>query len=248
MTPPRPPSLTSKKQALLMTGCYEIFYLTLSFCLAERFGQWSVEGEILRSILRLFSIAVLLYYFLRCFHQTPTPKTTKGRSPRQLLFFIIIVLLLGFALIDSNADGETLSWQLTFAVSGLLAGIREELLYRGILQRSLQNKYGAVWALSFSGTLFTLSHWQSLYHLQIYTLIMITLAGVIFSSLFIFFGNVFVNVLVHGFYDALLSVKITPYMLHPQIAIFVLFLIAMLSLLLIKPELKRRENSSITCK
>ena len=149
------------KKVILFTAILEISYLTLSFIIAQIYGQWSYEGEIIRTGLRVISVIFYSYYYQKYFYNTTHSFQAKKILTPQ--FIAAILLLILFAVIYTNAENETGMWQLVFAISGITAGLREELFYRGIVQYSLQMKYGYKIALLTATLLFTLSHVQYIY-------------------------------------------------------------------------------------
>jgi membrane protease YdiL (CAAX protease family) len=224
------------KRIILYAVTLEIIYLALSFALAQIFGQWSVIGELIRTGLRVISIVFLGYFYQKHFYneQQNTVKTTKLLTPE---FNVAIVLFICLALVCTNAENESLWWQFVFVISGFTAGLREELFYRGIVQNTLQNKFDYKTALSLSTLIFTLSHVQYLYYGQIKGLILIAIAGVIFGSIFIYTGSIVITAIVHGLYDAVLSVNISPIKLSNGAVIPIMLLIMVVFLTIISKKL-----------
>jgi membrane protease YdiL (CAAX protease family) len=97
-------------------------------------------------------------------------------------------------LIDFQSVGELL---LGIIVIAVIPGIGEEWLFRGFLQKRLQQLFGnphaAVWvaAIIFSA-----------FHLQFYGFVPRTILGAVFGYLFIFTGNLAVPMLAHFFNNA----------------------------------------------
>jgi membrane protease YdiL (CAAX protease family) len=229
------------KKALLFTALLEILYLSLSFALAQSYGQWSYEGEIIRTVLRLISILGFIYFYRKYFYKANSPFKPKERVTPQ--FISSIALLILFAIVYTNAENEPLTWQLVFALSGITAGFREELFYRGIVQNSLQKKYHYRTALLVSCVLFTLSHIQYIYHGQTMAVMLISLAGIIFGSIFIYTKSIVFVGAVHSLYDALLSVNISPVRLNNEAGLPVLLLITLLFLMVISKKMVTAEQT-----
>jgi membrane protease YdiL (CAAX protease family) len=223
------------KRIILFAAILEISYLLLSFALAEIYGQWSIIGEIIRMGLRIISIVVYGYYYQQFFYTAGQSFKTKAVFTPP--FVAIILLFLLFAVTYSNAENETLWWQFIFVVSGITAGLREELFYRGIVQQSFQKKYDNKTALALATLLFTLSHIQYIYYGQIKGLMLIAMAGVIFGSIFIYTGSIVFTAAIHGLYDAILSVNIMPFRLSNGSVLPILFLIMTAFLLIISKKL-----------
>ncbi len=217
---------------ILYAAVLEAAYLTLSFGLAQHYGQWSYEGEMIRTGLRVISIIIYSYYYKRYFYsgqQSFNPKATL--TPQ---FVAAVSLLLVFAIIYTNAEKETILWQIVFAVSGMIAGLREELFYRGIIQNTLQKNYSYKIALVTTTVIFVSSHIQYIYYGQLYGLLFIACAGIIFGSIFIMTGSVALTAGIHGLYDALLSINVIPFRISNGIALPLLCLIMMVFLVINK--------------
>ncbi|MEQ1544496.1 CPBP family intramembrane glutamic endopeptidase [Methyloglobulus sp.] len=226
---------TNNEKIILFAAILEISYLSLSFLLAQLYGQWSYEGEIIRTGLRIIPIAFYLYFCRRYFVNTHHSfETRKLLTPQ---FIAPTLLLLLFAAVYTNAENETPLWQLVFAISGITAGFREELFYRGIVQNTLQIKYDYKIALLATTLLFTLSHIQYIYYGQIRGLVLITFAGIIFGSIFIYTGSVIFTACIHALYDVVLSIYIIPFRLSNGIQLPILFLIMLAFLIILTRKL-----------
>lgn len=222
------------KRIILSAAILEVLYLGLSFTLSQTYGQWSVTGEIIRTGLRVISIVFLGFFYQKYFYNEN--QAFESKKIRVSQFNVAIVLFMVFAILYSNAENETLWWQFVFVISGFAAGLREELFYRGIIQNALQRELGSKSALAYATVFFTLSHVQYLYYGQTKGLLMIAMAGVIFGSIFIYTGSIVFTAVVHGLYDALLSVDIAPFKLSYVSALLLLFLIMTVFITLIDKQ------------
>jgi membrane protease YdiL (CAAX protease family) len=223
------------KKIILFAAVSEILYLVFSFSISQAYGHWSISGELIRTSLRIVSIFFFAYLYQRYFFENEKPFKAKGTLT--LPFAAAIQLFFLFAIVYTNAKGESALWQLVFFISGLAAGLREELFYRGMIQKTLQEKYGCRNALIFGTLIFTLSHLQYLYQGQFRELMLIAFAGIIFGSIFIHTGSVLFAGTVHGLYDAILSVNLVPFRLSYNASMPILFLIMSLFLIIISNKL-----------
>jgi membrane protease YdiL (CAAX protease family) len=203
-----------------------MLYLTLSFAIANDFGQWSYEGELIRTAVRLAWVASYAYLYFAYFRNDLSSAEKKGAHESYLSFLIIVFLIFGLGY--TNGTNESLVWQIVFAISGLVAGIREELLYRGIVQTIAQNKYGQIAGLWLASCLFTLSHVQYIFHGQFYSLLLIHCAGIIFGCIYFYTQNIIFTGTIHGLYDAFLSVDLLPYHFDNNFKLPLLLIIAFL--------------------
>lgn len=223
------------KTIILSGTLSEILYLTFSFLISQTYGHWSVPGELIRTSLRIVSILLLVYLYQR--HSLKDEQPFKIQKTLTLPFITAIQLFFLFAIVYTNAKNETVLWQTVFFISGIAAGVREELFYRGMIQKTLQIKYGYRNALILGTLIFTLSHLQYLYEGQFKELALIAFAGVIFGSIFIHTGSMLFTGIIHGLYDAILSVNIAPFRLSYNTSMPILFLIMFLFLIIISNNL-----------
>lgn len=218
-------------RTILFASLSEVLYLSLSFVLAQLHGQWSVAGELLRTLLRLVSLLYLGHCYKKYFYDRG--QAIDIRKTFTLPFISAVQLLLVFALVYSNALNETVTWQIVFFFSGLIAGFREELFYRGIIQKTLQARFNYKIALAIGTLVFTLAHLQYIYAGQFRAVLMIAGAGLIFGSIFIHTGSVVFTGLAHGLYDAILAINVMPFRLSYQAALPIMLMIVLLFLLII---------------
>lgn len=78
----------------------------------------------------------------------------------------------------------------------LLAGVGEELLFRGVIQTALENQFGALPGLFLAALIFGLAHYVTRAYF-----VLATLMGLYLGWLYQWTGNLLVPVLVHFLYD-----------------------------------------------
>lgn len=232
---------TNIKKIIVFSALLELVYLSLSFALAQKYGQWSYEGEIIRTGLRLISIVFYGHCYQKYFYKpTYSFQLKKILTPQ---FITTIVLFLLFAVVYTNAEHETGMWQIVFAISGITAGLREELFYRGIVQQTLQLQFNHKIALFVGTILFSLSHVQYIYYSQFNGLLLIACAGIIFGSLFIYTGSIVFTACIHALYDVLISVYIVPFRLSNAFQLPLLVLIVLAFLLILNKKLDSSQQA-----
>jgi membrane protease YdiL (CAAX protease family) len=214
----------------------EIGYLAFSFALAISYGQWSLEGELQRTLARVICLLIYGYGYFQFFYKK-ADKNADRTSLFSPTFLVATGLLFGFAIFDSNGVNENAEWQKLFFLSGLIAGFREELFFRGMIQNTLQNRLGYQKGLSWSVLLFALSHIQYIYYGQLHGLLMITCAGIMFGCVYIHSRSILVTGIVHGLYDALLSVDFISYKLDVKLELPLFFALSLLFISLVKEPL-----------
>ena len=97
-------------------------------------------------------------------------------------------------------------------ISGLCAGIVEEILFRGILLGYLEKKYGLVSALIISSLLFGVPHLLNIdvfsISLIIQVTVFITLYGIIMSMIVYYTDNIWNSISIHIFWNVITSLII----------------------------------------
>ena len=78
----------------------------------------------------------------------------------------------------------------------LMAGLCEELLFRGVIQGGLAQLIGPWWALALASLLFGLAHALSKAYF-----VVTTLAGLYFGWLYLWTGSLMVPIIAHALYD-----------------------------------------------
>jgi membrane protease YdiL (CAAX protease family) len=232
------------KKIIFFVAILEIGYLSLSFAIAEIYGQWSTIGEIVRTGLRVVSIVFYGYFYQKYFYNAN--HSFKAKEVLTPQFIAAILLFMLFAVFYTNAENEPPLWQLVFVISGITAGFREELFYRGIVQNALQFKYGHSVALLGASLIFTLSHIQYIYYGQLNGLMLIAFAGIIFGSIFIYTGSIVFTAIIHGVYDAVLSINIVPVRLSDGIVLPILFLIMLAFVTIINKKTYKAQQAGNT--
>jgi len=82
------------------------------------------------------------------------------------------------------------------AALAIMAGIGEELLFRGVLQGGLENPLGTWWALLIASLLFGLAH-----ALTPAYFVLATLMGVYLGLIYVWTSNLLIVIVIHALYD-----------------------------------------------
>jgi membrane protease YdiL (CAAX protease family) len=131
------------------------------------------------------------------------------------------------ALVSSKSTTDLL---LNIFFVAVLAGVGEELLFRGLIQRLLARKFGQWAGILIAAALF------SAMHMQFYGFFPRMLLGIVLGILFAYSGSLWVPMLAHFAYDALLitAAHLNPALLNDKspIPMTQLILPALISVLL----------------
>ncbi len=167
-----------------------------------------VELELYKSAVRAFT--ALLYWAL--FRELIYSRTTRLSTARQP-FFVISLVILMLAPVLAGAGGlESLCTQIVFAVTSIVVGIREELLYRGVLQNLFEKSFGWFWAIVCSNVLFTLYHYGA-WPFTVPNVIEFFVVGSLLGLVYWGTGSLMLAIAIHAVYDAIWS--FTPLLTHP---------------------------------
>lgn len=127
------------------------------------------------------------------------------------LTFGIIAVLIGFNAGENRLvrivsdDPEALLVMIPVTI--VLIGPGEELLFRGIIQRSLRERFGSVIAIVLASSIFAAAHLTSLtgsLESRMITIALLFAPTLVFAISYERTGNVLVPMLIHGLYNATL--------------------------------------------
>lgn len=170
-----------------------------------------VEGvalELWITALRLLSAAAIWLLF-RDLIRSREPCVSAGDRSR---LAIPLLLLLLSPVLAGSREHPDLGTQLVFAVCSLPVALREEFVYRGVLQNLLERRLGWLPAILVSNIVFALYH----YGAQPFTpgsLLGLFVGGTFLGLLYRGTGSIFLVVTVHALYDAIVS--FTPLLAKP---------------------------------
>ena len=179
-------------------------YLRTKLTHAEFFPLLTIiDQELAISCNRALTLALVLY---ACWHLNAFPDFfTKPKFNRTTIVLLMVIFFL--ALIVPKTHHTQLSAQLTFAATTIFVAVREELVYRYVLQNwlegSLLPKVSLVGSIVLTSVLFTL------YHLGVqpfYAMPWIFLASLLLGTIYIVSGKSLSLVIVCHFICDLLFI------------------------------------------
>lgn len=197
----------------------EVAYVTAVRILAHYFGGSMLHLEIWWTLIRLVSAFALTVVFLRLNDADPA-KTERvpARCAIAAGMFLAPVLVGNMGLVGAD--------RYFFAATSVVVGLREELAYRGILQRFLTPRMGIAGSLFASNGFFVLYHWG----IQPFTphyVLQLFLCGMILGVVYHLTGSMVLVVALHAVYNAIDS--FSPY-LDPRLPDFVCTVVLSLTL------------------
>ncbi|MDH2917336.1 MAG: CPBP family intramembrane metalloprotease [Gallionella sp.] len=197
----------SLKQRLLLIAAVEILYMVGTRVAIHYLSAESFAAELSRTALRI-ATALVYWQLMKPVILSKTPAFDTARVAPLiaglLLFFSIPVLVGNYALNTSLAS--------LFAVTSVAVAIKEEFLFRGIMQNLLQKRFGAMRAILYTSIIFTAWHigtWDP----SVWTFGHIFLASLILGLVYVRTGSIVAVIALHTLYDAVFS--FTPLMGTP---------------------------------
>jgi len=184
---------------LIIVAISELLFVVATRVVIHYFPWTSVEAESIRTALRI-GTALLYWWLLKPVILSRTPDLPSLKSPAvllALLAFLTIPVLVGHYELASNVA-------ILFAVTSLAVAIKEEFLFRGIMQNLLADRFGALKAIFITNLVFTAWHigtWEP----SIWTFSQIFFAGVLLSLIYLRTGSIMAVIVLHTVYDAIFS-------------------------------------------
>lgn len=184
---------------LALVVLVEALYMTASRAVQAHFGWSSIEGEFLRTAMRIVTAAVYWGLFRELiFARAPNVAALRGPLPLAgLLLFLSIPVLVGNYGLDRQL--ATL-----FALTSIPVALKEELLFRGIAQNLLETRFGPAKAVGFASAIFTAWH-IGVVEPSVAGFAQIFLASVVVGVAYLRSRSLLAAIAMHAAYDALFS-------------------------------------------
>lgn len=177
-----------------------------------------IRGRLLAFVLQIFSEILCLYLYTKYVMKCNLGYIYIKRPGPQKLWCIVAVLLplaiilfyIMFVPGDLERDVYTRQEMIGFIISGtlmagVLPGIAEEMLFRGLMMRSIEEALGKRTAVILSAVLFAAAHFG---HIDVFTfkkfvilMFSITVIGVAFALITYQTGSIWSTVVIHAMYN-----------------------------------------------
>jgi len=186
--------------------------LELAYALGTRIGLKTlfdgIELELYTTLIRLVS-AGFYWWLFRDVLRSRAPRLSSARHPLFALGLAVSALV---PVLVGDWGLAGLTTQVIFAFTSVAVGLREEILYRGVLQNLLEPRLGWLGAILVSNIVFTLYHYGAWPFTPEYVLEFF-LVGSVMGLVYYGTGSLWVTVAAHSVYDALWS--FTPILAPP---------------------------------
>lgn len=189
----------SLTRCLVIVAVTELLFVAATRGVLHVYPWSSFEAESIRGVLRITTAAVY-WWLLRPLILSRTARPSTLRSPlliiATLLFLTIPVLVGNYKLASPVA--------ILFAVTSIAVAVKEEFLFRGIVQNLLAEKFGFTKSVLFTSVLFTAWH-IGVWTPTVWTFSQIFIAGIILGVVYVHSGSILAVIVIHTAYDALFS-------------------------------------------
>ncbi|MFZ4703485.1 MAG: CPBP family intramembrane glutamic endopeptidase [Candidatus Methylumidiphilus sp.] len=186
-------------RCLVVVVVTELLSLAIARLLLHFYEPMSFQVESIRTVLRI-ATASIYWWLMRPLILSRTTNTSTFRSP--LLIFGLFLFLLVPAVVGHYNLSPPLA--IFFAVTSVPVAVKEEFLFRGIVQNLLAEKFGFVKSVLFTSTLFTAWHIGAM-EPTVWTFSQIFLASILLGVLYVHSGSILAAIVIHTAYDALFS-------------------------------------------
>lgn len=187
------------RRSLVIVAATELCFVVATRLVLHYYDPWSFEAESIRTALRI-ATASIYWWLLQPLILSRNANPSTLRSP------LLIIGLLLFLLIPVLVGHYNLTPPLAvlFALASVPVAVKEEFLFRGIVQNLLAEKFGFVKSVLLTSMLFTAWHigvWEP----TVWTFSQIFLASILLGVVYVHSGSILAVIVIHAVYDALFS-------------------------------------------
>ncbi len=189
----------SLARRLVIVAIIELVFVVATRLVLHYFSWKSVEAESIRTALRILT-AIAYWWLMKpviLSRKPDLPALLKPAPAIGLLLFLSIPVLVGRYELENHVA-------LMFALTSIPVAVKEEFLFRGIVQNLLLEKVGAAKAILLTSIVFTVWHvgtWSP----SLWVFSQIFLASVLLGLIYIRSGSILAVIIIHAAYDALFS-------------------------------------------
>lgn len=189
----------SLAQRLAIVAMVEIAYIVATRLVLHYLSWKSLEAESIRTALRLGTAAIYWYLFKPLLlSRTPDLRLLAHPLPAaSLALFFSIPFVVGRYALDSGTA-------ILFALASIPVAIKEEFLFRGIMQNLLAARLGPVNAILLTSAVFTVWH-VGVWEMTPWVVAQIFFASVLLGLVYVHSGSMLAVIIIHAVYDALFS-------------------------------------------
>lgn len=176
----------------------EVIYVLASRTIIHFCGVYNFEAETYLSVNRIVTFAVTFVIF-KDFIFRDKSDLKAVVSP---LWIFAVLLFLSIPLLEGHMGGLGFGFKLFFSFTSIFVALHEEIVYRGVVQRLLLERFSTTKAILITSSVFTAYH-IGMIDLYVNLYIQIFLASIILGIIYIKTNSLTVVVALHTIYDAL---------------------------------------------
>ncbi len=192
--------IRSEKAIWLTLVAVELCYALLARVVVSKLGMYTLDAEYFRTPARL--ILVVLYWVL--FRDLLTSKKLTPQQVSQPPFLVALILLVSVPLLVGDLSYMNPTTKSVYAAGSVIVGLREEFLFRGVIQNLLSRRIGEGRAILLTTFVFTLWH-VGVIPLLWFSYVQVIVAGLLLGIIYAKTRNLWFVVALHSLYDALWS-------------------------------------------
>lgn len=178
----------------------ELIYIVGGRYVASNFHDFTPNSEYLRTILRVFSV-IAYYYIFKDYILSFKPSYKFIKSPHiaiSVILFLITPLLVGNLYFMGDYT------RVLFAVTSIIVGLKEELVFRVLIQNSLETKIGTIYAILITSLIFTAWHYGAIPN-NLFAFGQVLVSSIFLGLIYSVTKSFLLVVSLHAVYDALWS-------------------------------------------
>ncbi len=127
--------------------------------------------------------------------------------------YLAVALLLFLSVPVLTGSDKMGNLAILFAITAIPVGIKEEILFRGIVQNLLLEKLGAARAILLTSAVFTVWH-IGVWAFDPFVYTQMFLAGLLLGAVYLRSGSLLLVIAIHALFDALYS--LSPFLSPPM--------------------------------
>ena len=188
---------------LVIAGSIEIAFVAATRLTIHYFSWQSVEAESIRTLLRILTATAYWWLFKGAILSRKLNPSTLMRPTLMIglaLFFSVPLLVGSYQVAGYVA--------VMFALTSVPVALKEEFLFRGIVQNLLSQKLGNVKAILLASAVFTVWH-VGVKTPDAWVFVQIFFASTLLGLIYVGSGSIVAVIAVHAVYDALYFMPLT---------------------------------------
>ena len=195
----KPLPTLSLRQRLAILVAAELLVWVVSRLALQVFDWRSIEMELFRTGLRVATAWLCWHLFSDLIRSGQPRQGTLKSAPvvLGLTFFFTIPVLVGNYQLSLQ-----MAW--VFALTSVVVAIKEEFLWRGVVQNLLRERFGTLKAVLLTSLVFALWHFGS-WENSVWMYVEVFTASVIIGLVYVISGSMLAVIVIHTAYDALYS-------------------------------------------